>query len=178
MVRFYIPFVATATLIMSTTAACSHTGLLQMLTYVKRHPDFTREEFWTYWFDEHAPKVAPLATHFNITRYQQVRAGGQILPTEMGADAPASTTPVEFDGVAMFMYRAPEVLAAFVAHPYYTEVVLPDEHVFIDKAAFGGGQVATFVGPHFEVVNDKQDVWIGNSTMREKYQKIFDSYQV
>jgi hypothetical protein len=43
-----------------------------MVTYVKRHPDFTREQFWEYWQEQHAPKVAPLATHFNITRYQQV----------------------------------------------------------------------------------------------------------
>lgn len=74
MVRFYIPLVAAATLISSAAAACSRTGLQQMFSYVKRHPDFTREEFWTYWFDEHAPKVAPLAAHFNITRYQQVSA--------------------------------------------------------------------------------------------------------
>lgn len=99
-----------------------------------------------------------------------------VLPTEAGATEPASLTPVEFDGIAMFMYRAPEVLTAFLAHPYYTEVVLPDEGVFIDKTAFNGGQVAVFVGQHMEVVDDKQSVWIGNSTMREKYQQIFDSY--
>ena len=43
-----------------------------MVTYVKRHPNSTREEFWKYWQEQHAPKVVPLATHFNITRYQQV----------------------------------------------------------------------------------------------------------
>lgn len=55
-------------------ASCySNTGLVQMVTYVKRHSNFTREEFWDYWETQHAPKVAPLATYFNITRYQQVR---------------------------------------------------------------------------------------------------------
>lgn len=46
---------------------------VQMITYVKRHPDFSREEFWEYWETQHAPKVVPLATHFGIRRYQQVR---------------------------------------------------------------------------------------------------------
>lgn len=50
----------------------TNTGLTQMITYVKRHPSYTREEFWEYWETEHAPKVVPLSTHFNITRYQQV----------------------------------------------------------------------------------------------------------
>lgn len=57
----------------ATASKCqSNTGLTQMVTYVKRHPNSTREEFWKYWQEQHAPKVVPLATHFNITRYQQV----------------------------------------------------------------------------------------------------------
>lgn len=73
MVRF-TPTVAVLTaLVGATLASCySNTGLLQMVTYVKRRPDLTRDEFWQYWETQHAPKVVPLATHFNITRYQQV----------------------------------------------------------------------------------------------------------
>lgn len=52
----------------------SHTGLLQMITYIKRNPNMTREEFWQYWDTQHAPKVIPLATHVGISRYQQVCA--------------------------------------------------------------------------------------------------------
>lgn len=77
MVRLMSPLAALAG---ATAASCqtddqnhdSYTGYTQTITYIKRHPDWTREEFWTHWQTEHAPKVAPLATYFNITRNQQV----------------------------------------------------------------------------------------------------------
>lgn len=54
-------------------ASCEETtGYTQMLTYIKRNPSLTREEFWSYWQTQHAPKVAPLASHVGILRYQQV----------------------------------------------------------------------------------------------------------
>ncbi|KAK7432179.1 hypothetical protein QQZ08_001124 [Neonectria magnoliae] len=147
-----------------------------MVTYVKRHPEFTRDEFWEYWETQHAPKVAPLATHFNITRYQQIQVGGKILPTEAGASQPASNNLVVFDGIAMFLYSSPDVLTAMSSHPYYLEVVEPDEHIFIDKEAFGGGMVATYVGEHIEAVDRSKDVWVGNKATRRKFQKLFKSY--
>ncbi|KAJ4219320.1 hypothetical protein NW757_014561 [Fusarium falciforme] len=154
----------------------SNTGLLQMVTYVKRHPDFTQEEFWEYWETQHAPKVVPLATHFNITRYQQVHVRGKIVPTEAGASEPASNELVDFDGIAMFLYQSPDVLAAMLSHPYYLNVVEPDEHVFIDKEAFGNGMVATYIGEHVEAVDRARDVWVGDKSTRKKYQKLFNSY--
>ena len=67
-------------LVGATLASCdTNTGLTQMVTYVKRHPSYTREEFWEYWQTQHAPKVVPLSTHFNITRYQQVLFSSKIL---------------------------------------------------------------------------------------------------
>lgn len=76
----------------------------------------------------------------------------------------------------MFLYRSDEVLAAMLAHPYYLNVVEPDEHVFIDKSAFGAGMVATFVGKNIEIVDGKKDVWVGEKATRERYQDIFESY--
>jgi hypothetical protein len=76
----------------------------------------------------------------------------------------------------MFLYKSADVLAAMLSHPYYVEVVEPDEHVFIDKNAFGGGMVATYIGTHIEVLNHARDVWVGDEATREKYQDIFDSY--
>jgi hypothetical protein len=62
------------TVLASPEASPSHTGLLQMITYVKRNPNMTQGEFWQYWDTQHAPKVIPLATHVGISRYQQVCA--------------------------------------------------------------------------------------------------------
>jgi hypothetical protein len=106
----------------------------------------------------------------------QVQVGGKILPVEAGASEPTSKKLVDFDGIAMFLYESPEVLTAMLSHPYYTEVVEPDEHVFIDKNAFGGGMVATFIGNHIEAVDRGEDVWVGDKITRRKYKKLFESY--
>ncbi|KAF7554826.1 hypothetical protein G7046_g6706 [Stylonectria norvegica] len=166
-----------AALFGATLASCSsNTGLLQMVTYVKRRPDFTREQFWTYWETQHAPKVVPLSVYFNITRYQQIQVGGQIVPTAAGAAAPESNTLVEFDGIAMFLYGSPDDLTAMLSHPYYLEVVEPDEHVFIDKTAFGKGMVATYIGKNIEAVDGGRNTWVGDRKTLAKYQKKFNSY--
>lgn len=75
MVHFQAALAAVAAFVgtsLATSNCAGNTGLTQMITYVKRHPSYTREEFWEYWQEQHAPKVVPLATYFNITRYQQV----------------------------------------------------------------------------------------------------------
>ncbi|KAF4344003.1 hypothetical protein FBEOM_2047 [Fusarium beomiforme] len=154
----------------------SNTGLLQMVTYVKRHPNMTLEEFWEYWDTLHAPKVIPLATHFGITRYQQVRVAGKIVPTGASATEPVSNELVNFDGIAMFLYESADVLTDMLSHPYYVNVVEPDEHVFIDKAAYGNGMVATYIGEHIDVVDDAKSVWVGDKETLSKYQMLFKKY--
>ncbi|KAG8359307.1 hypothetical protein FVEN_g3055 [Fusarium venenatum] len=133
-------------LVGTTLASSSNTGLLQMLTYIKRHPNMTRAEFWEF---ELAGRLSP----------------------------PTSNKLVEFDGIAMFLYESADDLTAMLAHPYYIDVVEPDEHVFIDKSAYGNGMVATYIGEHIEVVGDERSVWVGDKKTRNKYQKLFKSYR-
>ncbi|EMT74233.1 EthD domain-containing protein [Fusarium oxysporum II5] len=154
----------------------SNTGLLQMVTYVKRNPNMTLDEFWQYWDTQHAPKVIPLATHFGIARYQQVRVSGKIVPTDAGATEPVSNNLVDFDGIAMFLYESADVLIDMLSHPYYVNVVEPDEHVFIDKSAHGNGMVATYIGEHIDAVDDAKSVWKGDKKTLSKYQKLFKKY--
>ncbi|KAF5552881.1 hypothetical protein FMEXI_2661 [Fusarium mexicanum] len=154
----------------------SYTGLLQMVTYVKRNPNMTVDEFWQYWDTQHAPKVIPLATHFGIARYQQVRVAGKIVPTNAGATEPVSNELVDFDGIAMFLYESSDVLIDMLSHPYYVNVVEPDEHVFIDKSAHGNGMVATYIGEHIDAVDDAKSVWKGDKKTLAKYQKLFKKY--
>ncbi|BAE59088.1 EthD domain-containing protein [Aspergillus flavus] len=181
MVRLMSPLAALAG---ATAASCqtddqnhdSYTGYTQTITYIKRHPDWAREEFWTHWQTEHAPKVAPLATYFNITRNQQILVGGMIPPTAMGADQPANTTLVSFDGIAIFPYLNPSALTAMLSHPYYIDIVEKDEETFIDKSAYGDGMVTTYVGKNVEVADEGSNVWVGDAATAEKYQKLFESY--
>ena len=99
-----------------------------------------------------------------------------IIPTEGNSTEPTSTDLVPFDGIAMFLYESPDVLGAMLSHPYYTDVVLPDENKLIDKEAFGGGMVATYIGAHVEVIDGDKDVWVGDKELRTKYQKLFEQY--
>ncbi|KIL87475.1 hypothetical protein FAVG1_09181 [Fusarium avenaceum] len=154
----------------------SHTGLLQMITYIKRNPNMTQEEFWQYWDTQHAPKVIPLATHVGISRYQQIRVAGKIVPTNAGATEPVSNDLVDFDGIAMFLYQSAGDLTDMLSHPYYIEIVEPDEHILIDKSAHGGGMVATYIGKHIEVVDNSQNVWKGDRKTLAKYERLFRTY--
>lgn len=99
-----------------------------------------------------------------------------MLPTLVGRDEPSSEVPVEFDGIAMLLYPSVEVIHAFVTHPYYTDVVEPDEHNFMDKSAFGAGMVATFRGTQIEVADDNEYVWTGDRATRQLYMDLFATY--
>lgn len=113
-----------------------------------------------------------------LTRFRyQIQVGGKIVPTDAGASAPASNNLVDFDGVAMFLYESADDLTAMLSHPYYIDVVEPDEHVFIDKSAYGNGMVATYIGENIEVVDDERSVWVGDKKTRNKYQRLFKSYR-
>lgn len=78
--------------------------------------------------------------------------------TEPGSTEAASADLVPFDGIAMFLYKSQEVMDAMLTHPYYAEVIQPDEAKLIDKNAFNGGQIATFTGSQVAVLDDKKDV--------------------
>lgn len=47
---------------------------IQIFHYLKRNPNFKREEFWEYWTRVHGPKIVPLAEKYGFQRYQQVGA--------------------------------------------------------------------------------------------------------
>lgn len=109
----------------------------------------------------------------------QIQVGGKILPTSTNASVatPEDNVPVDFDGIATFLYSRPEDLAAMLAHPYYLEVVAPDEARFIDKAAPGGGMVATFVGTTVDAVDGGADAWVaGDEETRQEYRRVFQTY--
>lgn len=76
----------------------------------------------------------------------------------------------------MFLYEKSENIEALTAHPYYTDVIEPDENKFIDKTAFNKGSVATYNGTQIEVVEDYQEVWVGDGNLRDEYQKKFETY--
>lgn len=45
---------------------------IQIITYIRRRRDLTREQFYDHWENVHAPNVIPWAEKHGIRRYQQV----------------------------------------------------------------------------------------------------------
>ncbi|KAH8847107.1 hypothetical protein MCOR27_010070 [Pyricularia oryzae] len=152
---------------------------VQLLSYIRRNPRLSREEFWDHWANEHAPMVVPLALKFGITGYTQIRAFGEILPQDAGEDNPASNFPTSFDGIATFRYPNDTALENMLAHPYYTKVVAVDEARFIDQEAHNGGQVAVFISATYDVVGNhapSRNVWNGDKAIKDYYEALFKKY--
>lgn len=98
------------------------------------------------------------------------------LPVEIGTDQPASLEPVEFDGIVQFTVQGPDEMEIITAHPYYLEIVVPDEGNFIDTEAFGHGRIASYMGRQVEGISQAEDVWVGDEELRAKYQEVFETY--
>lgn len=58
------------------------TQSIQIISYLKRHPSLTREEFYAHWKDNHAPIVLPWFKKHQMIRYQQVGGLEAILHPE------------------------------------------------------------------------------------------------
>jgi hypothetical protein len=77
----------------------------------------------------------------------------------------------------MFLYQSADVLTNMLSHPYYIEIVEPDEHILIDKSAYGSGMVSTYTGEHIEVVDDSRNIWEGDRKTLAKYQRLLGTYE-
>ena len=56
-----------------TSAAASACPDLQRVSFfIKKRPDLTYDQFYDYWFNKHAPKVAPWVISKGFTNYRQV----------------------------------------------------------------------------------------------------------
>lgn len=62
------------------------------------------------------------------------------------------TTPVEFDGVAIFVVSSLEQFKEAFNDPYYMEVIEPDERLMIDKEGPGAGIIASFQGEILDII--------------------------
>jgi uncharacterized protein (TIGR02118 family) len=106
--------------------------MIKLVFALRRLPELTREEFQTYWREQHAPLVRSHADALGIRRYVQVHT----LPDDVHAALRMSRgAPDAYDGVAELWFDSLEALAASVA----TEdgqaaavALLEDEQRFID----------------------------------------------
>ena len=105
--------------------------MIKLTFALVRRPEFTRESFLAYWFDQHAPLVASVRAPLRIRRYVQLHS----LPAEASALLRlARGGPEGFDGVAQLWWDSLEDMAAGSGDPAAVEagrLLLEDERKFI-----------------------------------------------
>jgi uncharacterized protein (TIGR02118 family) len=106
--------------------------VIKLVFCLKRKAGLSREEFQTYWRENHAPLVASVADTLNIRRYVQVHTAD----TPMNAAIRGSRGgPEEYDGVAELWWDSLESLGAPGASEEGQKagaMLLEDERRFID----------------------------------------------
>ena len=91
----------------------AYTNTIQIVTFIKRNPKLSREDFYKHWREVHAPIVAPWAEKHGILTYRQGHSAGTIVPSINDRSAPNAgnkdipTTPQEYDGFVMWVSHSP-----------------------------------------------------------------------
>jgi uncharacterized protein (TIGR02118 family) len=107
--------------------------MIKLTFCLTRLPQLTREQFQTYWYEQHAPLVKGFRDILRIRRYVQMHSGSDAMNVAIGASRGA---PQMFDGVAELWWDSfdditsndsAEARAAGLA-------LLEDERKFIDLA--------------------------------------------
>ena len=106
--------------------------MVKLVFTLRRLPSLTREEFQTYWLENHAPLVRSHAEVLGIRRYVQTHT----LPDQMQVALRASrNAPEPYDGVAELWYDSLEAIAVAVSTDEgraAAVALLEDERRFID----------------------------------------------
>jgi uncharacterized protein (TIGR02118 family) len=108
--------------------------MLKLAFCLRRLPRLSRQEFQTYWREQHGPLVARHAAALGIVRYVQLHTVEDPLNAAFQAGRGG---PEPFDGIAEIWWRDREALVAAVATPAGQragEALLADERRFIDHA--------------------------------------------
>lgn len=107
--------------------------MIKLTFCLRRLPHLTREEFQTYWREQHAPLVAKHAEVLGILRYVQNHTAYD----EMNAGMQASRGgPPSYDGVAELWFESEAAMAANTSEAAAKAgaELLEDEKKFIDLA--------------------------------------------
>lgn len=107
--------------------------MIKLSFLVRRHPDWTPEDFRRYWRERHAPLIARHAPAFGIRRYVQVH------PLEHPHNAPSTAFPDRYDGIAELTFESRKHLDLWFdnATPETAAAgreIRADEREFIDRA--------------------------------------------
>jgi len=113
----------------------------------------------------------------------QIHVNGFMVPIASASSAPNAlstgalpTTPIEFDGIAMFLVPSLKRFTDGFLDPYYIEVIEPDERNFLDKVGPGSGVVASFQGKMIDIMLEDDNLVV-KSGKDDTYRKLFEQYE-
>jgi uncharacterized protein (TIGR02118 family) len=107
--------------------------MIKLVFTIRRREDMTREEFQSYWREQHAPLVRRHADALRIRRYVQVHAHDTDLDEAIAG--PRGSEPRFYDGVAELWWDSlDDLVAAFSSDEGRAagQELLEDEQRFID----------------------------------------------
>ncbi|MBU2607184.1 MAG: EthD domain-containing protein [Alphaproteobacteria bacterium] len=105
--------------------------MIKLSLCLRRLPHLSREDFQTYWREQHAPLVARHAKTLGILRYVQVHTGHDALNAGMQSSRGG---PEAYDGVAELWFESEAAMAANTSEAAAKAgaELLEDEKKFID----------------------------------------------
>jgi uncharacterized protein (TIGR02118 family) len=107
--------------------------MIKLVFMLRRREGMTREEFQSYWREQHAPLVRRHSDALHIRRYVQVHARNTQLDEALAA--PRGSEPRFYDGVAELWWDSlDELVEAFSSDAGQAagQELLKDEQRFID----------------------------------------------
>jgi uncharacterized protein (TIGR02118 family) len=107
--------------------------MIKLVFTLRRREGMTREEFQSYWREQHAPLVRRHADALHIRRYVQVHA--RDTPLDEALAAPRGSEPRSYDGVAELWWDSlDELVEGFSSDAGQAagRELLEDEQRFID----------------------------------------------
>ncbi|MFC4670851.1 EthD domain-containing protein [Seohaeicola nanhaiensis] len=102
--------------------------MLILLGFYKRKPGLTLDEFHRHWGEIHGPLVAKTP---NIERFLKRYVQHHIRPSS----GFSGVGTLDYDGFSEAWFVSEAARKEMHAQPYQTEVMIPDEHEFLDMSA-------------------------------------------
>ncbi|TID27948.1 EthD domain-containing protein [Venturia nashicola] len=146
-----------------------------VIFFWRRNPNLTLQECYEYWQNQHARICVPWMEKHGWLGYRQIQTAGTISKTSIQtlphSTAYNSTEPsgglFHFDGI--FFAEVPLHVNFVDAYkdPYYTHVIAPDEHVFVDKSGKNDAILATYEGRTMTIVDHGKNA-IGDKASPER----------
>lgn len=102
--------------------------MVKLIVCVRRKAGLTREEFSTYWRQQHGPLVKSVPEFMrHVRKYVQCHLTAAALPGEARFGSLA-----DYDGVGELWFDSPESMQQAFNEPRYLAVIRPDELKFLD----------------------------------------------